>query len=508
MQEQFHQAVWNEPVILDVSRQGRIGHNLQKDPVDDIASTIPEKLRRKRPPRLPEVSENDVLGHFIRLSQMNYCIELGPYPLGSCTMKYNPRINEAVVSLPEIAYLHPFQDESTIQGILELLYNLQEWLREITGTSHITLQPAAGAHGEWAGCHLIRAYHDLKNQTQRDEIIIPDSAHGTNPASASMCGYKVVEVPTGADGCIDPDALNHALSDRTAGIMMTNPNTLGLFEERILEVAKLVHNAGGLLYYDGANLNGILGTVRPGDMGFDIVHLNLHKTFSTPHGGGGPGAGAVGVTNKLAEFLPVPIVDRLDDRYFFNYNVKHTIGKVRGFYGNVGLLVRCAAYILALGGEGLREAGELSVLNTNYLIHRLKDVRGINLPYASGKPRKHEACFSLKPLNEETGIRALDVSKRLLDFGVHSPSNYFPLIVPEAFLTEMTDTESQEEIDRYALTLRQVVGEAYSEPQTLKTAPHNTSVGRLDDVKANHPKTMILSWRMMKRAESSIPKAA
>lgn len=468
--------------------------------------TIPRKLRRKTPPRLPELSEDDVLGHFLRLSQMNYCVDLGPYPLGSCTMKYNPRINEVIASLPDLAYLHPWQDESTVQGILELLYNLQEWLQEITGTHSMTLQPAAGAHGEWTGCHIIRAYHSLQEETARDEIIIPDSAHGTNPASASMCGFKVVEVPTGPDGCLNPDALRKALSNRTAGLMMTNPNTLGLFEEKILEVARLVHEAGGLLYYDGANLNGILGTVRPGDMGFDIVHLNLHKTFSTPHGGGGPGAGAVGVTRELADFLPVPIIERDGERYFFNYNLKHTIGKVRGFYGNVGLLVRCAAYILALGAEGLKEAGELAVLNTNYLVYKLKDVKGIDLPYAPGKPRKHEACFSLKQVHDETEVRAIDVSKRLLDFGVHSPSNYFPLIVPEAFLTEMTDTESQEDIDRYALILKQVLEEAYSDPQKVKTAPHNTSVGRLDDVKANHPRSMVLSWRM-RRAETSPAKS-
>lgn len=506
MQEGFHQASWDEPVIFEMSRAGRLGHNIHDTSEADVISLVPERLRRKKPARLPELSENDVLGHFIRLSQMNYCVELGPYPLGSCTMKYNPRVNEIVSSLPEIAYLHPFQDESTIQGILELLYNLQEWLREITGTARITLQPAAGAHGEWVGCHIIRAYHSLHKETNRDEIIIPDSAHGTNPASASMCGFKVVEVPTGQDGCLDTDALQHALSERTAGMMMTNPNTLGLFEEKILQVAKLVHDAGGLLYYDGANLNGILGTVRPGDMGFDIVHLNLHKTFSTPHGGGGPGAGAVGVTDELSDFLPIPVIDKDEERYFLNYNLKHTIGKVRSFYGNVGLLVRCAAYILALGSDGLKEAGELAVLNTNYLVHKLADVKGISLPYASRKPRKHEACFSLKQLHDETNVRALDVSKRLLDFGVHSPSNYFPLIVAEAFLTEMTDTESQEEIDRYALILKRVLEEAYTEPEKLKNAPSNTSVGRLDDVKANHPKTIALSWRMMKRSELSSAK--
>ncbi len=499
--EQYRQARWAEPLIFEMSREGRTGHNLRaaSSPID----TIPENLRRKTPPRLPEMSENDVLGHFLRLSQMNYCVDLGPYPLGSCTMKYNPRINEVIASLPELTYLHPWQDESTVQGILELLYNLQEWLREITGTTSITLQPAAGAHGEWTGCHIIRAYHTLNNQSQRDEIIIPDSAHGTNPASASMCGFKVVEVPTGQDGCLNPDALKEALSNHTAGLMMTNPNTLGLFEEKILEVANLVHEAGGLLYYDGANLNGILGIVRPGDMGFDIVHLNLHKTFSTPHGGGGPGAGAVGVTSQLADFLPVPVVDKEGERYFFNYDLKHTIGKVRGFYGNVGLLVRCAAYILALGAEGLKEVGELAVLNTNYLVRKLKDVKGLDLPYARGRPRKHEACFSLKKVHDETGVRALDVSKRLLDFGVHSPSNYFPLIVPEAFLTEVTDTESQEDIDRYVLILKEVLAEAYSDQEKVKTAPHNTSVGRLDDVKANHPKTMVLSWRMMKRGASA-----
>lgn len=499
MQEGFRQAQWDEPLIFQLSRPGRIGHNVQIP--GDSEPTLPAILRRKKPPQLPELSENDVLGHYIRLSQMNYCVDSGPYPLGSCTMKYNPRINEVIANQPELAYLHPWQDESTVQGVLELLFKLQEWLAEITGTSRVTLQPAAGAHGEWTGCHIIRAYHQQNHQPERDEIIIPDSAHGTNPASAAMCGFKVVEVPTGSDGCLDPEVLQNILSPHTAGIMMTNPNTLGLFEEQILTVAQLVHEAGGLLYYDGANLNGILGTVRPGDMGFDIVHLNLHKTFSTPHGGGGPGAGAVGVTSQLSDFLPVPIIDRRNDHYYLNYDLKHTIGKVRGFYGNIGLLIRCAAYILALGPKGLREAGELSVLNTNYLIHKLQGTKGLSLPYAEGTPRKHEACFSLKSLNDATGIRALDVSKRLLDFGVHSPSNYFPLIVPEAFLTEMTDTESQEDIDRYAAILKEVLAEAYTNPEKLKTAPHNTSISRLDDVKANHPKTMVLSWRQMRKTE-------
>lgn len=502
----FKQAYWNEPVIMNLGRQGRKGYSLPpvedevQKKVGDVSSILPSKLRRKKPPSIPELSEVEVVRHYTRLSQMNYGVDLGFYPLGSCTMKYDPKINDLLAS--GLADTHPYQDESTAQGVLEILYTLSEWLAEITGTHEVSLQPAAGAQGELLGALIMRLCHKSNGDIEkRTELIVPDSAHGTNPASGTMAGFKIVVVPSEEKGCVDLKALKAAVSERTAGLMLTNPNTLGIFEQSIAEVAEIVHNVGGLLYYDGANLNAILGKTRPGDMGFDIVHINIHKTFGTPHGGGGPGAGPIGVCKELAKFLPVPRVgyDAKRKRYFWDYDKPDSIGKVRGFYGNIAVLVRAYAYILSLGAEGLEEAAETSVLNANYLVKKLKQIRGFELPYANERPRKHECVLSTKTLTKETGVRAADVAKRILDYGMHSPTTYFPLIVDEALMIEPTESAEKEELDRFVNVLKRISEEAYTNPEIVKKAPQNTAVTRLDEVKASHPKTMALSWRMHRK---------
>jgi len=499
----FKQACWDEPIILNLGRKGRRGCALPsvkeevRKRVGDVLISLPLRLRRKTLPRLPELSEVEVVRHFTRLSQMNYGVDLGFYPLGSCTMKYNPKINELLAS--DVAEIHPYQDENTVQGILEILYTLSKWLAEITDTYEVSLQPAAGAQGEFLGALIMRAHHKFNGDIEkRTELIVPDSAHGTNPASGTMSGFKIVVVPSDQNGCVDLKALKAAVSERTAGLMLTNPNTLGIFESNIAEIAETVHDNGGLLYYDGANLNAILGKVRPGDMGFDIVHINIHKTFGTPHGGGGPGAGPIGVCEELAKFLPVPCVgyDEKRRRYFLDYNRPESIGKVRGFYGNVAVLVRAYAYILSLGAEGLEEAAETSVLNANYLVKKLSQIRGFELPYAKGRPRKHECVLSAKTMFKETGVRALDVAKRILDYGMHAPTTYFPLIVDEALMIEPTESVEKEELDRFVEVMRKISDEAYNSPDLVKKAPQNVAVTRLDEVKASHPKTMTLSWRM------------
>jgi len=499
----YKQASWNEPVIFNMGRSGRVGHILPKvedeikRAIGDLKTAIPENMQRATQPNLPELSEAEVTRHFIRLSEMNYGVDSGFYPLGSCTMKYNPKINEILASLPAISLIHPYQDESTVQGILEILYKLERWLAEITGTYEVCLQPAAGAHGEFLGTLLMRAYHKFKGENEkRTEVIVPDSAHGTNPASATMAGFNVVVVPSDDDGCVSLGALKAVVSERTAGLMLTNPNTLGIFEKNIDEIARIVHEAGGLLYYDGANLNPILCKTRPGDMGFDIVHINIHKTFSTPHGGGGPGAGPVGVSKELARFLPVPRIVFDGKRYHFDYDRPDSIGKIRSFYGNVAVLLRAYAYILSLGFEGLKEVAEISVLNANYLVKKLKEIRGLTLPYNSEKPRKHECVFSAKTLKNETGVSALNIAKRLLDYGIHAPTIYFPMIVDEALMIEPTETVEKEELDHFAEVMQKICEEAYTNPEIVLKAPHNTAVPRLDEVKASHPRTMTLSWRM------------
>jgi glycine dehydrogenase subunit 2 len=499
------QAQWDEPVIFSLGRKGRRGSSLPSIEEEiaklmgNAADRLPKAIKRTHPPKLPELSEVEVVRHFTRLSQMNYGVDSGFYPLGSCTMKYNPKINDLLTSAAGLSQLHPYQDETTVQGILEILYTLSKWLAEITGTYEVCLQPSAGAHGELLGALLMRAYHKHNgNAEKRIELIVPDSAHGTNPASGTMAGFKIVVVPSSENGTVDLKALNAAVSESTAGVMLTNPNTLGLFEEDIAEIADIIHKAGGLLYYDGANLNAIMGKTRPGDMGYDIVHVNIHKTFGTPHGGGGPGSGPVGVCKELARFLPVPQIayDKKRKSYCLDYNKPESVGKIRSFYGNVAVLLRAYAYILSMGGEGLEEAAEISVLNANYLLKKLSEVRGFELPFAKGRPRKHECVFSAKLLYKDTGVRALDVAKRLLDHGLHSPTTYFPLIVDEALMIEPTESMEKEELDRFVDALKKISEEAYSNPDLVKNAPYNAAVTRLDEVKASHPKTMALSWRM------------
>ena len=417
----FKQAKWDEQVIFNLGKNGRRGYiqpkidEKVKNSVGNLDTLVPNNMRRATQPRLPELSEVEVVRHFTHLSEMNYGVDSGLYPLGSCTMKYNPKINEELATLPAICLVHPYQDESTVQGILGILYKLERWLAEITGTYEVCLHPAAGAHGEFLGTLLMRAYHKFNGESERrSEVIVPDSAHGTNPASAAMAGFNVVVVPSDDEGCVSLGALKAAVSERTAGLMLTNPNTLGIFEKNIDEIARIIHEAGGLLYYDGANLNPILGKARPGDMGFDIVHINIHKTFSTPHGGGGPGAGPVGVSEELAKFLPVPRIAFDGKRYRLDYDGPHSIGKIRSFYGNTAVLLRAYAYILSLGFEGLKEAAEVSVLNANYLMKKLTGIRGLTLPYNSEKPRKHECVFSAKPLKNETGVSALNMPNACL----------------------------------------------------------------------------------------------
>ena len=505
----YRQTQWNEPIIFNLGNDGRRGHVLPiedeeiRQTVGDVNAILPRAMLRKSKLGLPQLSEVEVTRHFLRLSQMNYGVDSGFYPLGSCTMKYNPKINEALAGLPELGNIHPYQNEETVQGILQILFKLERWLSEITGSFEVCLQPSAGAHGELLGTLLMHACLKENGECEkRTEVIVPDSSHGTNPASAAMAGFNVVVLPSGPDGCVDLDALKSAVTQKTAGLMLTNPNTLGLFEKEIGEIAKIVHEAGGLLYYDGANLNPLLGIVRPGDMGFDIVHINIHKTFSTPHGGGGPGAGPVGVSRDLAKFLPVPRVIHEGEKYRLDYERPHSIGKIRSFYGNVAVLVRAYVYILSMGLEGLKEAAQVSVLNANYVMKRLKEIKGLTVPYDSQKPRKHECVVSAKPLKDETGVSALNIAKRLLDYGLHAPTIYFPLIVDEALMVEPTETYEKEEIDRFVEAVSMISQEAYTNPDIVLKAPHNTSVSRLDEVKASHPKTMTLSWRMHQAKQS------
>ncbi|WP_461865558.1 aminomethyl-transferring glycine dehydrogenase subunit GcvPB [Thermococcus sp.] len=488
----YRQAKWDEPLIFELSKPGRVGYTMPK-PIEDINVKIPEELARKEL-NLPELSEPEVVKHYTHLSEMNYGVDSGIYPLGSCTMKYNPKINEEIAGHPKVAFIHPYQDEKTVQGALQIIWELEQWLKEITGMDRFTLQPAAGANGEFTGVMIIRAYHLDKGDTKRTEILVPDSAHGTNPASAAMAGFKVVEIPSNEQGMVDLEALESALSDKTAGLMLTNPNTLGIFEEDILKIAEMVHEAGGLLYYDGANLNGILGKVRPGDMGFDIVHLNLHKTFSTPHGGGGPGSGPVGVKEFLKDYLPVPVIEFDGEKYYLNYDLPKSIGKVKEFYGNFSVMVRALVYLKMMGKDGLKEAGEVAVLNANYLTQKLKGTKGYGLPHK--ELRKHEVVFSAEPMKKETSVSALDVAKRLLDHGLHAPTIYFPLIVHEALMIEPTESATKEELDYYVSVLKKISEEAYNEPEIVKEAPHNTAVRRVDDVLAT--KRPIITWKMYK----------
>ena len=449
---------------------------------------LPETFSRKKAPRLPQLSENDISRHYTALAGRTHGVNNGFYPLGSCTMKYNPKINEELASLPGFTAIHPLQPEHTVQGAMQVLFQAEQALCEITGMDAMTFQPAAGAHGEFTGLLLIKAYHKHRGDQKRTKIIVPDSAHGTNPASATMAGFTVVSIPSQEDGCVDLEKLKAAVGDDTAGLMLTNPNTVGLFDKNILEITRIVHNAGGLNYYDGANLNAVMGVSRPGDMGFDVVHLNLHKTFSTPHGGGGPGSGPVGCKSLLAPFLPGPVVKKQQNRYHFE-KPEHSIGQVKSFYGNFTVVVKALSYILTLGAEGIREAAQNAVLNANYMMKKLDDLYTI----AYQERCMHEFVMSLEPLKKETGISAMDIAKGLLDNGIHPPTMYFPLIVHEALMVEPTETESKETLDEAIEVFRRLYETAKTDPQSLHEAPHHTAVRRLDEVgAAQNPKLRYL----------------
>lgn len=476
------------PLLFENSSPGRRGYRFPESDVPKVAvdDVVPQNFLRKEPAHLPEVSEVEVVRHFTLLSRRNHGVDVGFYPLGSCTMKYNPKVNEDMAALPGFSQIHPYQPEETVQGALQLMYELGRDLSEIAGLHETTLQPAAGAHGELTGLMIIKAYHEERGDNQRKEIIIPDSAHGTNPASAMMVGYKVREVPSDERGGVDVEALKGMVGPNTAGLMLTNPNTLGVFDENICQIAEIVHEAGGLLYYDGANANAILGIVRPGDMGFDIVHFNLHKTFSTPHGGGGPGSGPIAVTKELACYLPAPIVDKEEDQYVL-VTPEKSIGRVRSFYGNFGVLVRAYAYIRSHGPDGLKQVSENAVINANYLMTNLKD--HYLLPY--DRICMHEFVLSGK-WQKEKGVRTLDIAKRLLDYGVHAPTIYFPLNVDEAIMVEPTETETKETLDEFIQVMRDIAKEAEDDAESLKSAPHLTPVGRLDEAQA--ARKPILRW--------------
>ncbi|WP_270670612.1 aminomethyl-transferring glycine dehydrogenase subunit GcvPB [Paraclostridium bifermentans] len=472
-------------LLIEISKEGRFAYSLPPLDIDEDENLIPDNLKRSINPKLPMVSEVDVVRHFTLLSNKNFGVDTGFYPLGSCTMKYNPKLNEDIASIEEFTNIHPYQNEKTVQGSLHIMYDFSNMLKEITGMDEITLQPSAGSHGELTGLMLIKAYHENRGDFKRNKIIVPDSAHGTNPASANLCGCNIVQIKSDENGCVDIEALKEVLDDTVCALMLTNPSTLGIFEKNITKIADLVHEVGGLLYYDGANMNAIMGISRPSDMGFDVVHLNLHKTFSTPHGGGGPGSGPVGVKKELIPFLPVPIIEKHENRYSLNYNKEYSIGKIKNFYGNFGVILKAYSYILTMGSDGLKLASEMAVLNANYLKERLK--KYYTLPFDT--VCKHEFVLSGKKLGEVT---TMDVAKRLLDYGYHPPTVYFPLIVDSAIMIEPTETESLETLDSFIDAMIKISEEIKDNPEILISSPHNTPVGRLDETRA--AKKQILKW--------------
>jgi glycine dehydrogenase subunit 2 len=481
--------VLNEPLIFEQGSPGRIGYSLPPSDVPEkkVEALIPQRLLREEIRGLPEVSEVDVIRHFTRISQWNYCVDLGFYPLGSCTMKYNPRLNEDMARLPGFAKAHPYQSEELSQGALQLLWELEQYLADVSGMDRVTLQPSAGAHGELTGVMMIRAYHESRGNP-RTKIIIPDSAHGTNPASSALCGYRVVPAKEGPRGVVEPKAVAEVMDDEVAAIMMTNPNTLGLFEDHIIEVAKIVHAKGGQVYCDGANLNSVMGISRPGDWGVDVIQINLHKTFSTPHGGGGPGAGPVALKKHLAPFLPVPTVEKKGARFTLDFKRPKSIGKVRAFAASFGVMVRAYTYIRAMGPTGLRRAAEIAVLNANYILSQLRGV--YDLPY--DRHCMHECVFS-DALQSRTDIHTLDIAKRLIDYGFHPPTIYFPLIVKGALMIEPTETESKETLDQFIAAMKRIAQEARENPDLLRSAPHHPKVTRMNEVKAAREPN--LRWR-------------
>ncbi|MFS0575194.1 aminomethyl-transferring glycine dehydrogenase subunit GcvPB [Sporosarcina sp. 179-K 3D1 HS] len=471
----------NQPLIFELSKDGRIGYSLPEMDVPevDLADLMPVHYIREEAPELPEVSELDIMRHYTALSNRNHGVDTGFYPLGSCTMKYNPKINEKVARYSGFANIHPLQDESTVQGALEMMYDLQEHLSEITGMDEVTLQPAAGAHGEWTALMMIRAFHEANGDFNRTKVLVPDSAHGTNPASATVAGLETITVKSNEFGLVDIDDLKAKVGKDTAALMLTNPNTLGLFEEDILEMASIVHGVGGKLYYDGANLNAVMSKARPGDMGFDAVHLNLHKTFTGPHGGGGPGSGPVGVKKELVPFLPKPVLVKQGDKISFNYERPQSIGRVKPYYGNFGIFLRAYTYIRSMGPDGLKAVTEYAVLNANYMMRRLEPY--FDLPYT--KHCKHEFVLSGRR-QKKLGVRTLDMAKRLLDFGYHPPTIYFPLNVEEGMMIEPTETESKETLDAFIDAMIQIAKEVEENPEIVQEAPHTTVIGRLDETKA------------------------
>jgi len=480
----------SEKLIFELSSTGRTGYSLPEldTPSKEMRTLLPQEVLREKEIELPELSEVDVVRHFTRLSILNHHVDKGFYPLGSCTMKYNPKINEDLARLPGFSQLHPYQPEETVQGALRIMYDLGEYLKEIAGMEEISLQPAAGAQGELTGLLMARAYH-TKMGNPRSEVIIPDSAHGTNPASVIIAGYTTRQVSSNNAGLVDIEELKRVMTGEVAAVMLTNPNTLGLFESQIMEIEKIVHDAGALLYLDGANLNALMGIVKPGDMGFDMVHFNLHKTFSTPHGGGGPGSGPLGVKKYLADFLPIPLVKKNDrDKYFLDQQGPDSIGKVQSFYGNFGVMLKAYAFIRSCGSQGLRKISQNSIINANYLMESLKEY--YHLPYPG--PCQHE--FVLSGIRQkERGVKTLDIAKRLLDYGLHAPTVYFPLIVSEALMIEPTESESKESLDEFIEAMIKIDKEVKENPEVLRSAPSNTPVTRLDEVKA--AKDLDVRWR-------------
>ena len=478
-------------LIFEQSKAGRKDGPGKQD--QKQASTIPEKFLRKQSAGLPEVSELQAVRHYTRLSQKNFSIDTHFYPLGSCTMKYNPRACNTLAMLPGFLNRHPLSPDTFGQGVMACLYELQDMLKEVTGMNAVSLTPAAGAQGEFAGMAMIRAYHDAKGDTARTEVLVPDAAHGTNPASAVMCGYTVREIPTASNGDVDVEALKQVVGPQTAGLMLTNPSTVGVFDRNIQEIASVVHKAGGLLYYDGANLNAILGKVRPGDMGFDVIHMNLHKTFSTPHGGGGPGAGPVGVSERLTPFLPIPMVayDGDEYRWLTEKDCPQTIGRLSAFMGNTGVLLRAYVYALLLGKEGMIRVSEYSTLNANYMMVEMKK-KGFDLAYPDRRAT-HEFIVTMKRQAKELGANTMDFAKRLLDYGFHAPTTYFPLLIPECLLIEPTETEDKDTLDAFIVAMEEILKEAQENPEKLKEAPYTLPVRRLDDVRA--ARELDLTWK-------------
>jgi glycine dehydrogenase subunit 2 len=488
-----------EPLIFDLASPGRVGFSLPEVDMVEAPALDPNLTRQELD--LPELSEIDVTRHFVRLSQKNYSIDTGFYPLGSCTMKYNPKVHEDVAIMPGWAQIHPYQPVESVQGALQVQYELQQMLAQISGMDAVTLQPAAGAHGEFTGILMIRAYHRSRGDMARDIILVPDSAHGTNPATAAAAGFQMVSLKSGPDGNVDLSTLEANLSDRVAGMMLTVPSTLGLFEPNILKISEMVHNAGGLMYGDGANLNALVGHIRSGDLGFDVMHINLHKTFTTPHGGGGPGSGPVACKANLAPFMPGPVVIKEGDDYSFKMPEK-SVGRVKNFWGNFGMHVRAYTYIRHLGLKGLQRVSEDAIINANYIRANLKDT--YFLPY--DRICMHEVVLSGKNIKQETGIKTMDIAKRLIDYGMHPPTVYFPLIVEEALMIEPTETESKETLDAFISAMKKIAEEARTDPDMVHTAPHTTELTRLDEVTAAREPN--LRWRRASTSEAQQPEAA